>query len=39
VAPDTSRSFGDRNADDRMPRMLMAIGGFFSKMYSYFARS
>jgi hypothetical protein len=37
VAPETSRSFGDENEKEHLPRMLMAVSGLISRMYWYFA--
>jgi hypothetical protein len=39
VLAETSRSFDGGQSHDRMPRVLVAISGFFSRMYSFFARS
>jgi hypothetical protein len=39
VLAESSRSFGDEQSQDRLPRVLVAISGFFSRMYSFFARS
>jgi hypothetical protein len=38
VLAETSRSFGDGPSQDRMPRVLIAIGNFFGRMYSFFSR-
>jgi hypothetical protein len=37
VMPETNRSLGEGSTNDRVPSMLMAISGFFSRMYSFFA--
>jgi hypothetical protein len=34
-----SRSFGDEPSRDRLPRVLVAITSFFSRVYSFFSRS
>jgi hypothetical protein len=40
VAPDLDRSFDEGTLiDQRMPGMLMAISGFFSRVYSFFGWS
>jgi hypothetical protein len=38
-AQNPDRSFGDAPSRDRMPRMLVALSGFFSRVYSFFSRA
>jgi hypothetical protein len=38
-AQDVDRSFGEQSPQNRMPRMLVALSGFFSRVYSFFSRA